>query len=475
MTHRDSAGSGPPASPAPLRVLFLAFEFAPLAAGGVYRALGFAQTLPATGIELDVVTVREEDYPAWTAAPIDSTLLGDLPDGVRVHRVPSGFPPWYWTLTRGGAGFRVAQYAHWGDPVSLFWRRPLLAFLDRLVPERRPDVLLATAPPFGVAVLAEVVARRYRLPWVVDLRDAWSRWNMGPFPSIAHYLYARRRESAVLHGANATVATSHVTRAEWIADRPDVSPGRLVTIYNGYDARNGAGQGATQLSLPAGHRRIVYVGSFYYTPEARAATYRPLWRRSPHRWLHYRLRREDWLYRSPFFFLRGLRRLIEQSPELAARLHVTFVGRVPTWLAPMLADTGTADAVALPGPLPRAETLRLEDAADALLLTGARVDGARDYSIAGKTFEYFAARRPILALLPDGAMRDLVLESGLGLFADPDDTDAVASLLGRLITTADPRRLVTADEAFIARFDRRVLAEQMAMCLRRAAGEGYRG
>ena len=45
----------------PLRVLFLAFEFAPSTAGGVYRAMGFARTLPACGIELDVVTVRAED------------------------------------------------------------------------------------------------------------------------------------------------------------------------------------------------------------------------------------------------------------------------------------------------------------------------------------------------------------------------------------------------------------------------------
>jgi glycosyltransferase involved in cell wall biosynthesis len=485
----------PPA--VPLRVLFLAFEFAPLTAGGVYRALGFARTLPACGIELDVVTVQEEDYAAWTSAPLDRSLLTDLPEGVHLHRIPSGFPSWYWALTRGRAGFRFAQYAHWGDPVSTFWRRPLLALLDRLVPARHPDVLLATAPPFGVAVLARAVARRYRLPWVVDLRDAWTRWSIAPYPTVGHYLYARTRETAVLEHANVTVATSHVTRAEWMTDRPATAPERLVTIYNGFDdahddahddehdgahdgARdgdeqsNGEGEG-TAVAVPAGLRHIVYVGSFYYTPEAHAATFRPLWRRRPHQWLHYRLRRENWLYRSPYFFLRGLRHLADQMPDLAARLHVTFVGRVPAWLPAMLAETRTTGAVALPGVLPHARVLRLEREADAVLLTGARIDKGRDYSIAGKVFEYFAARTPILALLPDGAMRDLVTESGLGLFADPDDVDAIAALLARLATTPEPRRLVSANESFIARFDRRVLAEQMADCLRRAAREGYRG
>ncbi len=37
----------------PLRAILLAFEFPPLSSGGVHRALGFAQTLPSLGIELE--------------------------------------------------------------------------------------------------------------------------------------------------------------------------------------------------------------------------------------------------------------------------------------------------------------------------------------------------------------------------------------------------------------------------------------
>jgi glycosyltransferase involved in cell wall biosynthesis len=463
-----------------LRVLMLAFEFAPLAAGGVYRALGFARNLPACGCELDIVTVRPTDYAAWTTAPTDDALGSDLPDAVRVHRIASGFPSWYWRLTAGPLGFRAAQYLHWGDPVSVFWRRPLLEHLDQLVAVRKPDVLLATVPPFGVGMLARDVARRFRLPWVIDFRDAWSRWCVAPYPSIAHYWYARSAERRVLGEANVAIATSHVTRADWISDHPGLDPARLVTVYNGYDpadasqtppATDGAAVGRQERERL---RDILYVGSFYYTPEARSATFRPVWRRRPQQWLQYRSRREDWLYRSPFFFLRGLRRLHERDPETARRLRVTFVGRVAPWLRGMLDETGTADVVALPGPLAHAEVLRLERSAAAVLLTAAKIEGGRDYSIAGKTYEYFAARTPIIALLTDGAMGDLVRESGLGLFADPDDTDAVASLLQRVASASEPRRLVTANEGFIERFDRRALATELADQLRRAAAEGYR-
>jgi len=470
------------ASQRTLRVLMLVFEFAPLAAGGVYRALGFARTLPACDCELDIVTVRTSDYRSWTTAPIDETLASGLPEAVRVHRVASGFPAWYWRLTAGPVGFRLAQYAHWGDPVSAFWRRPVFECLDRLIAERRPDVLLATVPPFGVGILARAAARRYRLPWVVDFRDAWTRWCVAPYPSIAHYLYARAAEGRILRDANVAIATSHVTRDDWLADHRGLDPSRLVTIYNGYDQPDpeppsqqpspGRLTDAPRQGRPS--RDIVYVGSFYYTPEAWTATYRPVWRRRPHQWLQYRLRREDWRYRSPYYFLRGLQRLRDRDPDSASRLHVTFVGRVAPWLPAMLEETGTADAVTLTGPLPHAEVLKLEASAAAVLLTSAKVEGGRDYSIAGKTYEYFAARVPILALLTDGAMGDLVRQSGLGLVAKPDDVEAIADLLRTIALAPDPRHLVTPNDAFVAQFDRRVLARHLAAQLRRAAAEGHR-
>ena len=85
------------------------------------------------------MTVRAEDYPTWSSHGLDDTLLRDLPPTVRVHRVAAGFPAWYWRIRRSKLWARVADFAHWGDPVSLFWWRGLRACLDRLG-------LLATAP-----------------------------------------------------------------------------------------------------------------------------------------------------------------------------------------------------------------------------------------------------------------------------------------------------------------------------------------
>jgi glycosyltransferase involved in cell wall biosynthesis len=434
-----------------VRALLLAFEFPPLSSGGVHRALGLAEHLGAFGIDLSIVTVRAEDYAAWSSAKLDASLAARVPASVPVYRTPSGFPEWYWRLSHSRLGFRALQCAYRGDQVSSFWSQSV----SRAVAEHRPDVLLATMPPFGVAVLARQIAKQYRLPWVADWRDPWTYWCAAPFPTYAHYRYAKSAEGATLREANLSIATSHVTRDDWIRFFPGVDPERLVTIYNGYDELD---------HIEPGERRtIVYAGSWYYDPRSRATMMQPRWRRPPQRWLFYSPRQEDWLYRSPYFFLRGLARY--RGP-----ISVEFAGAIPPWLPTMLRETGTEDRVHLSGPIGHQDALRLQKGAGALLLTSAKVIGGRDYSVAGKTFEYFGLRQPILGVLTDGAMRDLVEESGLGVLADPDDEQAVAAAIGQVVEDAP----VNPRPEFLARFTRREVARQMADCLRRAAAEGYR-
>ena len=126
-----------------------------------------------------------------------------------------------------------------------------------------------------------------------------------------------------------------------------------------------------------------------------------------------------------------------------------------------------------------ADGVRRQSGADALLLTSARRLGAgpgrgRDYSVAGKVAEYFGLRRPILGVLTDGAMRDLVAESGLGLMADPDNVDGVAERIAGIADARGPERLIAPNDAFLRSFDRRTTARRMAAILRRAGAEGPR-
>src|SRR5262249_60230676 len=47
------------------------------------------------------------------------------------------------------------------------------AALARSALPPRPDVILVSAPPLTVAALGPILARRFRCPWVLEVRDPW--------------------------------------------------------------------------------------------------------------------------------------------------------------------------------------------------------------------------------------------------------------------------------------------------------------
>jgi glycosyltransferase involved in cell wall biosynthesis len=78
----------------------------------------------------------------------------------------------------------------------------------------------------------------------------------------------------------------------------------------------------------------------------------------------------------------------------------------------------------------RAESLRLQRDSEALLLLIPDADGRGKGVLSGKVFEYLAAGRPVLALVPaDGVAAELIRETGAGVVVAPDDVDGIREAL----------------------------------------------
>ena len=78
--------------------------------------------------------------------------------------------------------------------------------------------------------------------------------------------------------------------------------------------------------------------------------------------------------------------------------------------------------VRIRGYLNHLESIALIRSADLLFLPLQNLPaGQRAGNVPGKTYEYLAADRPILAALPDGDARDLVTAAGAAYVVDPDD------------------------------------------------------
>ena len=107
---------------------------------------------------------------------------------------------------------------------------------------------------------------------------------------------------------------------------------------------------------------IGYVGSFYFNPGAHEA--KRMVGKSPHRWLHYAPRKEDWTYRSPRYFFQILLELFDRYPDWREKLRVEFVGRVPVWLTEMIQEFDLDEHVTRRGQVSLEESLRLQQSFD---------------------------------------------------------------------------------------------------------------
>jgi glycosyltransferase involved in cell wall biosynthesis len=88
-------------------------------------------------------------------------------------------------------------------------------------------------------------------------------------------------------------------------------------------------------------------------------------------------------------------------------------------------------------------------------------------------FEYLAAGRPILAVVPpDGAAAELIRAAGAGLVVAPEDVDGIAAALNELHTAWRAGTLdgVPLSDEWRRKVSRRTRSEELARVLEQVVG-----
>jgi glycosyltransferase involved in cell wall biosynthesis len=418
-----------------INILFIAFEFAPLNRGGIYRPLSFAKYLPVYGINPILITLAATSFESvYGSTTIDLSLKSKIPDDLQVVEVETEKSE----PVSGLSNFCKIYFSIHGNETD-HWEYHFMSTAQILIRQYKPQLILTTIPPFSVLPLVSRLARISNLPLILDFRDAWSQWRATPYGTILHYWLTLYYEKKYLKQAKALITTSKQTLTDFKRNHPEIEPSKFHYIPNGFE---GNLQEWKQLDTNKEAWTIGYVGSFYYSPEARKQMLSPWWKKKGHRMLQYIPHRQDWLYRSPYFFFKIIAYLKEKHPETAARLRIKLAGRKEPWLEDMVAAYGLQDQVEHLGQMSHAQSIAFQATCDMLLITSAKqLDGSSDYSIAGKTFEYFQQMRPILAFVCKGAQKEILIEAGSALICDPDDLEkSVGAILGLLngITSLKP-------------------------------------
>jgi len=424
------------------RLLFISYYFPPDGGAGTQRAAKFCKYLPEHGWKIYVIT-REGPGGRW--APPDPSLARDIPQDIEVMRVA-------------------------GDSGGLGWAEAAARAAASLCREQRIDIVLATMSPFSLGLPARRLESVSGVPVVFDLRDPWTLDGWPAYRSWFEWHRDRRSMKLSLGGAAGVIAnTTEAGRciAQVLSSHP---PRHLTVIPNGFDGADFAGP-APPVADPS-RFTLVATGTLFADviyPKGDIAE-------AVKRRIRYRPERIFPDGRTPYYLLRALRDL--RSSGAADKVRLVLVGTADDAVYRLVRESGVADMIELTGYLPHFEAVQWLRRADALFLPLHDVaPGARARIVPGKTYEYLASGRPILACLPPGDARDLVAQSDLAFVALPRDASAIATALNRMLELWRSGSLPQGAAPWVAAFERRALASRLSTFLqevlvtRAAAGE----
>ena len=392
------------------KVLIVAYYFPPSGGPGVQRVLKFVKYLPEFGWQPAVLTVRDGDYPAR-----DPSLLEEIPAGLSVHRTPILEPySIYRALTgrkkgeavdvntnyRPGTRVPLSEKVAQGLRGALFIPDARVGWLlhgipagVRLAREWGADLIFSSSPPYTCALLGRAIARRVRKPWVFELRDPWTGFLSAPVRhGISRALDRRLERNCVRQASRLVMAWKGIGR-DLAGKYPDLDMGHARLIENGFDPDDLAGAAPWRFD----RFTVVYTGSMYGV-------------------------------RNPDTFLQAVTRLLAGGRIRPEELRVVFVGRFGDDVRAMFRRPELQGVVEEVGHRPHAESVRYTLGADVLLLVVDDVAGSEGI-VPGKVFEYIGARRPVLAIAPEGDVADLIRRTRAGVVVDRRDIDGMAGAL----------------------------------------------
>lgn len=241
------------------------------------------------------------------------------------------------------------------------------------------DAVLSTAPPITTHLIAVEARQKFGCPWIADFRDLWATNLDNPHEAILHP-WDRRLEKNCLRSADALVTVSR----PWADRLHDLYPKKSVhVITNGFDPDDFAGY-----STPVSRNfSISYTGQLYAGK------------------------------RDPTALFEVVHELIAEGIVDRRRMQIRFYGPIESWLQPLIERYGLDGVVEVHGSIGRSEALQRQQESQLLLLLGwANPQETGQHT--GKLFEYFGARRPILAVggVP-GVLTETLEETGAGIHA----------------------------------------------------------
>lgn len=395
---------------------------------GVQRPLKFVKYLREFGWNPIVLCPEPGAYHVF-----DESLQQELDKmEVEVHRVEGKtplhltgnrrivLPKWFENVLR-----KISTF-FWLPDNKKAWIKKGFVKAEEIINSRKIDVIFASAPPYSNLILAKKLKEKFTIPTVMDLRDDWLESHLIKYPTSWHYNKMKQIESNALSFADQLVTINNYISAS--VDNRNVNPNKTKVITQGFDPDDFE----IEVSSAESSQRLsfLYSGTFY--PKS-----------------------------GPEVFLSAMATFLDRDPKYKDLIELQFQGVLSDYDRSLFKKFNLLDNVKDFGFVSHKNSLENLLAADILWLNNTHPKNPEMLSL-GKTYEYMATEKPILALVPEGDVKKTLESYGAASIVPPDKVEEVVEKISELVLQWEKKKLPTPDKVFISRFNRRELTSQLA-------------
>ncbi|MEY8779655.1 glycosyltransferase family 4 protein [Allomuricauda sp. XS_ASV26] len=417
------------------KILVIAYYWPPAGGPGVQRWLKFVKYLPELGLAPIVYVPENPSYPI-----IDNKLVNEVPSSIRILKRPIKEPyGWASILSKKktktiSSGIIKEKDPSFIEKVLLWirgnffipdarklWVKPSISYLAKVIADEGITTIVTTGPPHSLHLIGLGLKKKYNIQWVADFRDPWTSIGYHKSLRLTNYAHLKHKalEKGVLLRADKIVVTSRTTKLEFEA----ITPKPIKVITNGFD---------DELPLVALDKKftISHIGSLLTG-------------------------------RNPLGFWKAVQELLSENELFKDALHIQLAGVVGEEVLQSIKDFGLTDYVEQLGYLPHDKVLETQQKSQLLLLL--EIDSKETKGIIpGKLFEYLNAKRPILAIGPQGwEAGAMVVDHKAGTFCLHNDVATLKTVLLEAFHQYEKETLGCNSEG-VEQYHRRALTESLA-------------
>lgn len=414
------------------KVLVIAYYFPPMGLSGVQRTLKFVKYLKNYGWEPIVITTADVAYFAH-----DDSLQKELDEtGIRVIRV-SGTDPNSLLSKKGTVKIpsefvrksfnRLSQIFFIPDN-KLSWSKVAYKKSIELLSNEHFDCVFISGPPFSQFDVFSEIKKTHNIPLILDYRDLWVDNQFSFYLTPFHKSYHKRKEYKALKAADRIIVTNRRIKEKLINDYKFLSFDEVFIIPHGFDPADFSN---IETIKKSNDRMLLnYSGLFYE-------------------------------YITPKYFLNAFKKLLIENSSVAENIRLAFVGLLGKENRKLIRDLQLEPYVTEYGYVDHTQTIQKLIMSDILWFMVGNGKSASTIS-SGKLYEYFGTKKPIIACLPEGALKTAAAEYKAAFITEPDNIEQIKNILIEVYNLYKKGKLPTPDEKYVESFRRDLLTEQLS-------------